>query len=421
MATPASNCKSCRCCNDNNFIQHTHGKDLACTVVNLGAVTRLLLAVTPQPKGTVRAQVRNALDIMASALKKQRSPQTVTFQTVFLKKSDDRAVCETLFEEHFGTEAPVTTYILQPPCNGAAVAIEAWSIGGEGVRIERHQANVLSVNHDDLRWTYCGDLGTDDAEGCVYDRSVVAFQDMKAMLAKAGVRFDRVMRTWLYLGTITGPEGDLERYMELNRARTDLFRNVRFCRGLLPPEVRHGVYPASTGIGMKELGVAMSAMALETKRKDVFLLPLENPQQTPVYQYERVYSPKSPKFVRAMAAGIGDYVMVWVSGTASIINSKTVHVGDARKQTEQTIENIEKLIAPENFARNGVKGAGAALSDMARVRVYVKYPKDYKVIREVCEKRFGKVPVIYTVADVCRSDLLVEMEGVAFARRTSAS
>ncbi|MBI5828971.1 MAG: hypothetical protein HZB20_05405 [Chloroflexi bacterium] len=150
----------------------------------------------------------------------------------------------------------------------------------------------------------------------------------------------------------------------------------------------------------------------------MFLLPLENPQQTPVYQYERVYSPKSPKFVRAMAAVIGNYVTLWVSGTASIVNSKTQHIGDPRKQTEQTIENIEVLIAPDNLARHGVRGAGAKLSDLARVRVYVKRPQDYPICREVCERRFGIVPVIYTVADLCRSDLLLEMEGLAFSQRT---
>ena len=117
-----------------------------------------------------------------------------------------------------------------------------------------------------------------------------------------------------------------------------------------------------------------------------------------------------------MAVRIGDYVTTWVSGTASILNSETVHRGDVEKQTEQTIDNIERLIGAENFARHGMAGAGARLSDMAKVRVYVKRPQDYEKCRAVCQRRFGEVPTIYADAEVCRSELLVEIEGVTFSR-----
>mgnify|MGYP000305358655 FL=1 len=86
------------------------------------------------------------------------------------------------------------------------------------------------------------------------------------------------------------------------------------------------------------------------------------------------------------------------------------------KQTEQTLTNIEKLIAPENFARHGWADAGATLADLAKIHVYVKHPEDFDKVRQVCERRLGRLPTIYAVADVCRSDLLVEIEGVAFSR-----
>ncbi|MBI5397478.1 MAG: hypothetical protein HZA91_19440 [Verrucomicrobia bacterium] len=372
----------------------------------------------PTGRGSARAQAEEAFLAMRAILTGLPGPQVVTFQTVFLKSQKDQAACERVVAGHYGNARPVTTYIHQPPCGGAAMSVEAWAIGGEPVRIERPQTDLTTISYDGITWTYCGGIAPRITGRGVYKTSLDGFQQIKARMKKAGVSFDHIMRTWLYLGSITGPEGDVERYMELNRARADFYRNVRFGRGHLMPSVHHGVYPASTGIGTEGRNLVMSAMALDTKRKDVFLLPLENPQQTPVYQYERVYSPKSPKFVRAMAAVIGNYVTLWVSGTASIVNSKTQHIGDPRKQTEQTIENIEVLIAPDNLARHGVRGAGAKLSDLARVRVYVKRPQDYPICREVCERRFGKVPVIYTVADVCRSDLLVEMEGLAFAQRT---
>jgi hypothetical protein len=109
----------------------------------------------------------------------------------------------------------------------------------------------------------------------------------------------------------------------------------------------------------------MSCLALDSQRPDVFLLPLENPQQTSACDYQVKYSPQSPKFSRAMAVVQGHFVTTLVSGTASIVNAKTCHFGDVVRQTEQTIDNIQRLIAPENFACHGLPGAGATLKNIA--------------------------------------------------------
>jgi enamine deaminase RidA (YjgF/YER057c/UK114 family) len=224
----------------------------------------------------------------------------------------------------------------------------------------------------------------------------------------------------LYQGNITGNEQDethqeIERYRELNRARTDFFQQQEELGLMVVSRDRQVRYPASTGIGMADGGLIVSCMALQTLRDDVRLVPLENPGQTSAFDYARRFSVQSPKFSRAMAVKIGDYVTIWVSGTASILDSETVHPGDVEKQTEQTIDNIERLISPENLERHGLAGAGAKLTDLAKIRVYVKRQEDYEKCREVCQRRFGALPSIYAQADVCRSELLVEIEGVAFS------
>jgi enamine deaminase RidA (YjgF/YER057c/UK114 family) len=156
-------------------------------------------------------------------------------------------------------------------------------------------------------------------------------------------------------------------------------------------------------------------MALDSQRRDVFVMPLENPRQTAAYDYHAKYSPQSPKFSRAMAVVQGHFISTLVSGTASIVNAQTCHPGDIAGQTRQTIENIERLIAPENFARHGLDGAGATLKDIAKVRVYVKRQVDYEQCREICERLLPRIPAIYLHADICRPDLLVEIEAVAFS------
>jgi enamine deaminase RidA (YjgF/YER057c/UK114 family) len=358
---------------------------------------------------------------MRTVLGKYPEPMAITVQTVFLKDARDQAECEELFTAFSGADLPVTNYVLQPPCCGAALAMEAWAIGGKSVRVEHFGPQALAVAYDGVRWVYCGGVKPASSSRGVYPQTLDALGRLRAALEQAGSSFERVVRTWFYLGDITGPEGEAQRYQELNRARTDFYRDIRFHCSPSASNAAGGVYPASTGIGMVGHGLVASCMALETQRDDLFLLPLENPQQTPAYAYDSKYSSQSPKFSRAVALGLGDYVTTWVSGTASIVNAESRHLGDPERQTEQTIDNIERLIAPENFAQHGLKGAGASLHDLAKVRVYVKRAEDLAKCRAVCQRRFGAVPAIYAVAGICRPELLVEIEGVAFSRYARAN
>jgi enamine deaminase RidA (YjgF/YER057c/UK114 family) len=241
------------------------------------------------------------------------------------------------------------------------------------------------------------------------------------MFESAGVRFDQVFRTWLYLGGIVADDGPTQRYKELNRARTDFYEGIRFLADRLPEGFTGPVFPASTGIGTEGRGISMSGIALATDREDILAMPLENPRQTAAYEYADRYSPKSPKFCRAMALSCGDYATVFVSGTASITCSETRHIGNAAAQTHETLDNIEALISEENLALHGLPGLGTSLDGLGLVRVYIKYAEDYAAAREACERRLGELPTIYAVGDVCRPDLLVEIEGIAFSHKAEAS
>jgi enamine deaminase RidA (YjgF/YER057c/UK114 family) len=384
--------------------------------VDLGDSARVALMIVPEGRGSFSEQLQEVLSQLLHVLEKQPQPMVVTVQTVFLRDAADEPECERVLSDFYGAKHPVTNVVLQPPCCGAALALEAWVIGGKSVRVEHYGPQTLAVSYDSVRWIYCAGVKPERASRGVYRQTMDGLVRMRTGLAEAGSSFEHVVRTWLYLGAITNPEADRQRYQELNRARTDFYHDIRFRCSLLDPNAPRGVYPASTGIGTAGDGLVMSCLALETRRDDVLLLPLENPQQTPAYAYHPKYSPQSPKFSRAVALVLGDYVTTWISGTASIVNSETCHQGDLEKQTHQTIDNIERLIAPDNFALHGVQGAGARLHDLAKIRVYLKRPGDLAICKSICERRFGSVPAVYAVADVCRPDLLVEIEGVAFSR-----
>ena len=399
---------------DHDALGSEHGHVL----VDLQPVHRVALAIAPKGRGAFAEQFREAMELIDEVLGHEDSPMEVTFQTVFLRHGDDEGEFRRLQIGRFEERTPATNCVVQPPCCGADLAIEAWAVGGPGAAVEFHHPQLVEVRYDGLRWLYCAGITPAPEADTAYAQSASVFRQMNDHLASVDVRFDEVVRTWLYFGGITAEEAGTERYRELNRARTDFFANLSFGGHLALPGEPPDFYPASTGIGTLGRGLVTSCQALQTDRTDVRLLPLENPHQTPSFDYGPEYSLKSPKFSRAMAVAIGNYVTTWVSGTASILNSETVHVGDVEKQTHQTIDNIRDLIAPENFARQGLPGAGAGLGDLAKVRVYIKHAEDYEKCRAICDERLGGLPTIYAVADVCRPDLLVEIEGVAFSGMT---
>jgi enamine deaminase RidA (YjgF/YER057c/UK114 family) len=385
------------------------------TVIGYEGLKRLALMVTPEGGGSFRDQAWEAVSTLRAILLQQDEPMAVTMQTVFIDEIAHVPIARQVFEAYYGENMPLTLFVVQPPCDGRGLAIEAWAISTKTADVCFVGPHVITVAHNDMRWVYASAGALDLGHATAYEQSAQAFENLRSVLAGAGTSFKDVLRVWLYQGSITGLEGGTERYRELNRARTDFFARHLDNAKTRAAHNGHVVYPASTGIGTLGEGLMTTCMALQTDRADVDAISLENPLQTSAFSYPKVYSEKSPKFSRAMALRAGDHVTTWVSGTASIVDSETVHTGDVRKQAEQTLTNIEKLIAADNFARSGWADAGATLADLAKVRVYVKHAGDYAVCREVCEERLGRIPAIYAQADVCRPDLLIEIEGVAFS------
>ncbi len=385
------------------------------TVIGYDGLKRLALMVTPEGGGTFRDQTWEAVSTIRAILLQQKEPMAVTMQTVFVDDASNVPAAQQLFEAYYGEKMPLTLYVVQPPCAGRALAIEAWAISTRTAEVVYCGPHLVTVSHDGLRWIHASAGALAQGRQTAYQQTEDAFENLRAVLGAAGASFQDVARVWLYQGGITEMEGEVERYRELNRARTDFFDRHPFAVRKLAPGMKHTIYPASTGIGTLGHGLMTACLALQTERQDVQMLALENPLQTSAFSYPASYSAKSPKFARAMAMRIGDHVTTWISGTASIVNAETVHPGDIEKQTEQTLTNIERLIDSANFERLGWSDAGATLDDLAKIRVYVKHHDDYEKCRAVCERRLGRIPAIYAQADVCRPDLLVEIEGVAFS------
>ena len=389
------------------------------SVVDLNGVRHVFADAVPSAGGDWESQAREALGTLDAMARREGIAGSIVTQTVFLSDLRQVETCRRIICEFYGENLPATTYVPQPPCGGKLLEIEVMGVDCSGGKIEisRLSEKTVIAKHDDIVWVHCAHLVPQTPAETIYDRSLDVFHQVDSELAAGGSRFEQVIRTWIYLGDITGPEGESQRYKKLNRARTDFFKDKIFLQDRLPDGSARVHYPASTGIGADGREVIVSCLALVTDRADVIRLPLENPRQVSAHDYDHRYGSQSPKFSRAMAIISGDEACVLVSGTASIIDSETHHIGNVQAQTRETLDNIAALISKDNFRRHSQNGLGATLDDMVMARVYIKRQEDYPVVRDACRARLGDLPIVYAVADVCRPELLVEIEGVAFCKR----
>jgi len=82
-------------------------------------------------------------------------------------------------------------------------------------------------------------------------------------------------------------------------------------------------------------------------------------------------------------------------------------VGDIGAQVEETFVNIRALMDAAGYAVSPSPAAGEGLL----LKAYLRRPADLPVVESALGRTFGKAGVIYLQADICRSELLVEIEG----------
>jgi enamine deaminase RidA (YjgF/YER057c/UK114 family) len=392
-------------------------------VVELNDVCHVFATAVPRRGSTLREQAMDALEAIAAVMSAEGAGDAVLRQAVFVADGQSIAAARQIVRSFYGRDVPATSYIPQAPLEGQLLAIEAMGLGRErdNVEIQRISDQLVVTRHNGVSWVYADHAVPRTSAAGVYEKAICSYQHLRRLLPDAGARMDQVLRTWLYLGGIVDHDGPTQRYKELNRARADVYQHVAFLGERLPEGHDAPAFPASTGIGTAGRSISISAVALMSDRDDVLAVPLENPRQTAAYAYSTAYSPTSPKFSRGLVLCHGSDATLFISGTASITRSETRHPGDVVAQTHEALENITALISEDNLARHDLPGWGTTLEGLGVARVYVKRREDQAKVRAVCRQRLGEVPATFTVADVCRPDLLVEIEGIAFSRESATA
>jgi chorismate lyase/3-hydroxybenzoate synthase len=220
-----------------------------------------------------------------------------------------------------------------------------------------------------------------------------AYREIFATLDE--LAYPHLLRIWNYLPQINIDTNGSERYWQFNSAR----------RSALAASGRDvtGNVPAACALG----SVTGSPLVIYFLASRTAPTVIENPRQLSAYEYPPQYGPK-PAFSRASVLREASGAILFISGTASIVGHQTVHAGDVVAQTRETLVNIEALLGEANR----VSGAPFGLETLA-YKVYVRNSADLPLIQSQLHSALGSgAQVVYLQADICRQDLLVEIEAI---------
>jgi chorismate lyase/3-hydroxybenzoate synthase len=196
-----------------------------------------------------------------------------------------------------------------------------------------------------------------------------------------------VLRVWNYLDAINHGEGDAERYKQFCEGRAAGMGSF-FAEG----------FPAATAIGHHGPAGRLQVYLLACDQPGA---RVENPRQVSAWCYPRQYGRTPPSFARAMLLPARDTLAI--SGTAAVVGYASAHEDDLRAQLEETLTNLEALL--------GSAGVPAGFNAHSPLKVYVRHPQDATQVRQFLQQRLPGVPLLLLHGDICRSELLVEVDG----------
>jgi enamine deaminase RidA (YjgF/YER057c/UK114 family) len=124
---------------------------------------------------------------------------------------------------------------------------------------------------------------------------------------------------------------------------------------------------------------------------------------------------KPSSFSRGLRIELGNVVILFISGTASVDEvGRSLYIGDIRAQCQRTYLNITKLLESE----------GATWKDIVRTTCYLRdIDRDYDAFNEerttfYSQQGLNPLPASTGIqAKLCRPELLVEIEAIAMFRK----
>ena len=310
----------------------------------------------------------------AQALEQLPGGMTVLGVDLFGTRAEIAGMAEAVARA--GIAAPITSVISTSPCGGGMQFTAATGVEPAPLilrdRLRGYLIEACGASH-----CFLGGLLPGDPEASRGDQTQDVFDTIEETLALAGMRFEHVVRTWLYNEKI------LEWYPTFNDVRTKFFQ-------------RHAIrrMPASTGIGAPNpAGTALVAKAVAVRSGVGEIRVCHSPLQCDAFAYGSAFS-------RALEVSDSRSRTLYISGTASIEpGGQSVHQGDPAGQIALTMAVVRAILDE----------AGMRLEDTTRAIAYFRDPAHIPIWEEYC-RNLPPLPAVSLGCYVCRDDLLFEIE-----------
>ena len=268
---------------------------------------------------------------------------------------------------------------------------EVWTTD-QPVRFYRSAGFSASMGGDIL----FGSISLNEDSECGLDQTTeMANRDLLRQLHPLG--FPHLWRTWNYFPRINEKQCGLERYRRFCVGRYEALAEAL-------PDFPSSL-PAGTAVGTRSGPLQIYFVAGTHSA-----IHLGNPRQVDAHQYPSTYGPRSPSFARATLCRSDGAMQLFISGTASVVGHESQHKGQVDMQARETVANLRALIDRAECFQTDTEAGSRPQSIF---KVYVRNPDHLGIVRQALQDPlFLSSRFIYLQGDLCRKELLVEVEGL---------
>ena len=354
-----------------------------------GGTAELFITATPRRSLALNAQAQELFSGLANVLRRRRA--RVLQERVFATPAALPAVLAARAAAYGDLDDGPAPILLAVPAGpmGAIAGVQVHAVRSGAVpqviRLGDRPVGRAVPAAGGTYVTLSGLVAPEAGSNTAQARAI--FEMAEAALRQAGGTMRSVARTWLWIEDI------LAWYGNFNRVRNQFFTE----RGLLNGNPLHNFLPASTGIGVRPAGAphcALDVVAVVGGESAVEYFGAAGNQQNAL-DYGSAFS-------RTAQAATPAGKTVYVSGTAAIDETgKTRYLGDSSGQIALTLANVR-----------------ACLRDMACTDADVVHAIAYSKTPEIEKEVLGRLgelgwPCVSVIGDICRDDLLFELEATA--------
>ena len=322
--------------------------------------------------------------------------------------------------DRFGWRMPLVSYVAQKSLDSGLV-MESQCVSRENSASVREHLSAggvryFSVETQEGKRLFTEGILPSSLDAPILEQSHEVLGKLGAVLDAEKMNINTIVRQWNYIERITcvpPGEGANQHYQDFNDARSHFYARTEW----------KGGYPAATGIGTSHGGIMVEVDAVDLKCRKCAAVALDNALQVAAHDYsqnvlvgvaDKIFRHKTtPKFERAKAVVSPESgLQVYISGTAAIRGEASLTGVGIAQQTVTTLENIEYLISRQNLRKHGIKAEKTP--EIQIFRVYLKAENLLDEARRIVCEKYPGVKALYVLTDVCRDELLIEIEGVAF-------